>query len=417
MSIYDIDRLIGLLDRSPTARHVVREAETLLVEAGFGRWDGASDPTKAHLERGFVSRGGTLFAWSDITRDQKMGLRVVGAHTDSPGLTVKPGQSVSAAGFGLVNVEVYGGPLLNSWLDRDLSLAGVVVSTAGESILFHSHQPVARISQLAIHLDREVNDKGLVLDRHHHVRPHWTTTKSRDVRDLIGSLSGIDTRSIASWDCRFVDAQPARLIGDDLSMLVSGRLDNQLSCWAAVHALLEANGPSVIALYDHEEVGSQSSNGAQSSFFANVLERLFIAAGMSRSEYLAAIAHGHCVSSDNAHALHPNYPERHDGDNAPHFNRGIAIKWNSNQRYATTPEALAPVLTAAAASNQTLQNFSSKNTMPCGTTIGPISASMLGMETVDVGVPQLSMHSCREICGADDAIRLERLLAAYLSRA
>lgn len=416
MSTYDISRLIDHLDRSPTSRHVVQEAESLLVTQGFSRWDGSSRPTQSHLARGFTSRGGTLFAWTDIN-DPTKPLRIVGAHTDSPGLTLKPGRSLSTAGFGVVNVEVYGGPLLNSWLDRDLALAGVVVSSTGESVLFHSPRPVARISQLAIHLDREVNDKGLVLDRQQHLRPHWTTTDSGDVRDLVSSLSGVDSRSITSWECRFVDSQPAAVLGHDSSMLASGRLDNQLSCWAAVYALISARGPSVIALYDHEEIGSQSSNGAQSTFFSNVLERLFIAAGLSRSEFLDAIANGHCVSSDNAHAIHPNYQERHDHDNAPLFNRGIAIKWNTNQRYATTPEALVPVVNAAAASKQTLQHFSSKNTMPCGTTIGPISASMLGMETIDIGVPQLSMHSSREICGVDDAIALERLLTAYLSRA
>jgi len=173
----------------------------------------------------------------------------------------------------------------------------------------------------------------------------------------------------------------------------------------------------VIALFDHEEIGSQSSTGAESTFLSNVLERLSIGAGLSRQEYLRSVANGHCVSSDNAHAVHPNYPERHDLDNAPLFNRGIAVKWNSNQRYATTPESLSPIAAAALASSQTLQHFSSKNTMPCGTTIGPITASMLGMETVDIGVPQLSMHSAREVCGADDALRLERLLAAYFARA
>jgi aspartyl aminopeptidase len=142
-----------------------------------------------------------------------------------------------------------------------------------------------------------------------------------------------------------------------------------------------------------------------------------IAAGLSRQEFLTALSEGHCVSSDNAHAVHPNYPERHDLDNAPLFNRGIAVKWNTNQRYATSPEAIVPITSAARASGQSLQHFSSKNTMPCGTTIGPITASMLGMHTVDIGVPQLSMHSAREVCGVDDAIRLERLLAAYLARA
>lgn len=417
MTTFDLNALIGLLDRSPTARHVVSEAGRILESHGFARWNGTSTPTAAQVARGFVARAGTIIAWVDLGQAPETQLRMVGAHTDSPGLTVKPGPSGSSAGFGLANVEVYGGPLLNSWLDRDLRLAGAVSTTDEQTVLFDSVRGVARISQLAIHLDRDVNDKGLVLDRHQHLRPQWTTRDTGDTRDLIASLAGLDARSVASWDCRFVDAQGAQVLGDDQSMLASGRLDNQLSCWAALYGLLDAKGPSVVALYDHEEIGSQSSTGAQSTYLSNVIERLFLAAGRDRDAYLSAVANGHCVSSDNAHALHPNYPERHDPSNAPIFNRGIAVKWNTNQRYATSPEAMTPVARAAQAANQALQTFSSKNTMPCGTTIGPISAAMLGMETIDIGVPQLSMHSAREVCGVDDAFRLERLLAAYFSRA
>ena len=416
MSTYDLKVLRNLLDASPTARHVVHEAAKILESHGFTNWDGNGLPSAGHLSRGYFCRAGSIVAWSGIENDARFSLRMVGAHTDSPGLTLKPGPSASSFGFGLLNVEVYGGPLLNSWLDRDLELAGVVMTTSGESVLFRSSEPVARISQLAIHLDRDVNDKGLVLDRHQHLRPTWTTAESVDARELLSSLTGVKAGDLASWECRLADVQQSSIVGDDASMLVSGRLDNQLSCWASIHALVNAQGPSVVALFDHEEIGSQSSVGAQSSFLANVLERLFAAAGLTRSEFLEVIAKGHCVSSDNAHAVHPNYAERHDPHNAPLFNRGIAVKWNTNQRYATTPESLAPVLAAASASSQSLQHFSSKNTMPCGTTIGPIAASQLGIETVDIGVPQLSMHSARETCGVDDAIRLERLLTAYFAR-
>jgi len=417
MSNYDIAQLASLLDSSPTSRHVVNNAKSILDREGFVEWDGICDPRPEHVLHGYLARSGTIIAWSNLNEAARQPLRLIGAHTDSPGLTLKPGRSGSSAGLGILNVEIYGGPLLNSWLDRDLSLAGVVQTSSGETVLFESDHPIARISQLAIHLDREVNDKGLVLDRQAHLRPSWTTESTGDVRELVANLAKVKSSSIVSWDCRFADTQGAQLVGHDKSMLTSGRLDNQLSCWAAVYALLHASGPSVIALFDHEEIGSQSSTGAESTFLSNVLERLSLGAGLSRQEYLRSVANGHCVSSDNAHAVHPNYPERHDLDNAPLFNRGIAVKWNSNQRYATTPESLSPIAAAALASSQTLQHFSSKNTMPCGTTIGPITASMLGMETVDVGVPQLSMHSAREVCGADDALRLERLLAAYFARA
>ncbi|MFM9112262.1 MAG: M18 family aminopeptidase [Actinomycetota bacterium] len=414
---YDIATLMAHLDASPTARHVVARATSLLNEKGFIHVDMHDTPTAGALRRGYVTSGGTLVAWTDLDVDALRGLRIVGAHTDSPGLTIKPGRSAQQHGFGLLNVEVYGGPLLNSWLDRDVALAGSVLDVEGRIHLFATNRAVARISQLAIHLDREVNDKGLVLDRQTQLRPTGTTNQSGDICDLLAAESGIARKKIAAWDCRLVDVQHAAVIGDDASMLVSGRLDNQLSCWAALHALLGSSGPNVIALFDHEEIGSQSATGAESAFLPHVLERMLSAAGLARDDYVRTLLSSHAVSSDNAHAVHPNYPERHDLDNAPLFNRGIAVKWNSNQRYATTIDALDPVLRAARSIDQELQHFSSKHTMPCGSTIGPITASVLGVPTVDVGIPQLSMHSSREVCGVDDAVRLERLLAAYFARA
>lgn len=414
---YDIATLMAHLDASPTARHVVSRASSILESAGFVRTDISGVPSSAALARGFVTSGGTLIAWTGLDATGTDSLRIVGAHTDSPGLTLKPGQSSRGHGFGLLNVEVYGGPLLNSWLDRDLALAGSVLDVNGTTHLFGTNRAVARIAQLAIHLDRDVNDKGLTLDRQHHLRPLWTIDESADFVDLLALESGLARSSIAAWECRLVDVQPSALIGSDSTMLASGRLDNQLSCWAAVHALVDSTGPNVVVLFDHEEIGSQSATGADSSFFPHVLERLLIAAGLSRDEYLRTLLRAHAVSSDNAHAVHPNYPERHDLDNAPLFNRGIAIKWNTNQRYATTIDALDPLLRAAKARNMELQHFSSKNTMPCGSTIGPITASVLGIPTVDIGIPQLSMHSAREVCGADDAIRLQKLLSAYFARA
>lgn len=414
---YDLATLMAHLDASPTARHVVSRASSILEASGFVRTDIVAAPSSAVLAQGFVANGGTLIAWSGLDAATTDSLRIVGAHTDSPGLTIKPGRSPRGHGFGLLNVEVYGGPLLNSWLDRDLALAGSVLDVDGTMHLFGTNRAVARIAQLAIHLDREVNDKGLTLDRQHHLRPIWTIDDSSDFVDLLASESGLGASSIAAWDCRLVDVQPSALIGSDSSMLASGRLDNQLSCWAAVHALIGSTGPNVVVLFDHEEIGSQSATGADSSFFPHVLERLLCTAGLSRDEYLRTLQRAHAVSSDNAHAVHPNYPERHDLDNAPLFNRGIAIKWNANQRYATTLDALDPLFRASRASNMELQHFSSKNTMPCGSTIGPITASILGIPTVDIGIPQLSMHSAREVCGADDALRLNTLLSAYFARA
>lgn len=419
--------LCHFLDHSPTPHHVVGNTAKLLLDAGFVWFDANSQfPSFAgRSTRGFVIRDGAIVAFATATPASKRSststnnhFRVVGAHTDSPGLHVKSNPEGVSANFGTLEVEVYGSPLLNSWLDRDLDLAGHVILRDGSQRLFRSTYPIARLAQLAIHLDRGVNENGLVLDKHAHLRPVWHTgTTALTVRTIAADLAGVAPREVVAVHAQLVDHEPARLLGADQSMLVSGRLDNQLSCWAAVDAITTVSnysGIAVAALFDHEEVGSESTTGAAGPLLEHTLERIAYALGKSRAEFLAMLPASACLSCDNAHAVHPNYPERHDAKHAPFINRGVALKSNSNQRYATSTSSSRSFVDACAAAGVSHQVFVSRNNMPCGSTIGPITATRLGIETVDVGVPQLSMHSAREVCGTKDALDLPKIATAFM---
>lgn len=411
--------LRGFLDSSPTPHHVVETAARRLVESGFVRYDPSDDlPDLSRTSsRGFVTRGGALIAFV-ATRSPSHHFRVVGAHTDSPGLHVKPNPEGSAVNVATLEVEIYGSPLLNSWLDRDLDLAGHVIRRDGSSVLFRSEHPVARLAQLAVHLDRNVNESGLVLDKHAHLRPIWGSGEARHtIRQLAADFAGVPERDIAVVHAMLADHAGAAVIGSDRSLLASGRLDNQLSCWAAVEAissLAEPSGVAIAALFDHEEVGSASVTGAAGPMLEHLLERLAVCLGLSRSDYLSMLPRSSCLSCDNAHAVHPNYQERHDPKHGPVVNGGVALKSNVNQRYATSPQSVVAFLSACEAAGVRSQSFVSRNNMPCGSTIGPITATRLGIDTVDVGVPQLSMHSAREVCGVDDALDLPSIVREFL---
>ncbi|HEY5875541.1 MAG TPA: M18 family aminopeptidase, partial [Ilumatobacteraceae bacterium] len=417
--------LRAFLDASPSPFHAVASAVRRLTAAGFVALDERA--TWPGEERGFVVRGGAVVAWRLPAggTDPTAPFRIVGAHTDSPCLRVKPHPDTGSEGWKQLAVEVYGGVLLNSWLDRDLGVAGQVVHADGRAEIVLRREPIARVPQLAIHLDRDVNERGLVLDKQQHLSPVWGT----GVPTPGGFAAHLGVPDAVSWNLSLFDVTPAAVLGGDTSLLASGRLDNLVSCWAAVDALTAAapdSGPdisssaghvSVIALFDHEEVGSESTTGASGPILETVVERLVLARGGDRQQLHRALAASSCISADNAHAVHPNYPERHEPGHRPIVNRGPALKVNSNQRYATSPETAALFARACAAARVPMQTFVSRNNMPCGSTIGPITATRLGIATVDVGVPQLSMHSARELCGAEDPLHLAAALRAYFAGA
>jgi aspartyl aminopeptidase len=415
--VADVDDLRAYLDASPSPHHAAASTVERLEATGSVAVD-ESAVWRDVPRRGHVVRGGAVVAWvlpADDRADAP--LRLAGAHTDSPGLRIKPRPDGGLLGWRQLGVEVYGGVLHNSWLDRDLGIAGRVVLADGTSRLLDVREPVARVPQLAIHLDRGVND-GLKLDPQQHLTPVWGVGPAEPGGFASWVAEHAGGRP-AWWELCLVDVQPAAVLGADRSLLASGRLDNQVSCWAATTALADADpadGVAMVVLNDHEEVGSDSTTGAGGPFLEHVIERLVTARGGDRDAVLRVLAASRCVSADNAHAVHPNYPERHEPGHMPFVNRGPAIKVNANQRYATSAETAAGFERACEDAGVPWQVFVSRNNVPCGSTIGPITATRLGIPTVDVGVPQLSMHSARELCGVDDPVSLRRALTAWFTR-
>jgi len=410
------------LDSSPSPWHATASATQRLTAGGFQEV-AVADPFVDVPAKGFVQRGAALIAWH---RGSAAGptspLRIVGAHTDSPCLKVKPRADAGGYGWKQIAVEVYGGALLNSWLDRDLGVAGRVELRGGWRTVVVD-EPIARVPQLAIHLDREVNERGVTLDKQTHMAPVWGVGTARDgeFREWLAGQADVPAIEIVGWDLCLFDVTKAAILGADGSLLAAGRLDNQASCWAASAALCAAGDPgaatSVIALFDHEEVGSESVSGAAGPLLEHVIERLALAHGADRSQYLAQLAKSSCISADNAHSVHPNYPERHEAGHRPLVNQGPAIKLNNNQRYATSGASAAMLERVFESAGVPWQMFVSRNNMPCGSTIGPITATRLGIDTVDVGIPQLSMHSARELCGTQDPPWLAQALTVYFNGA
>lgn len=418
------DALCSFIDDAPSPWHAAEQAAALLSEAGFRRLDPAEAWPEAP-DRGLVVRGGSLVAWSGVPGAQVAPVRLIGAHTDSPNLRIRPLPDRGAAGFRQLAVEVYGGALVNSWLDRDLTVAGRVAVAdprAPEGIghrLFHHRGPLLRVPQLAIHLDRDANE-GLKLDRQRHLTPVWGLGGPEEggFREFLADATGVSSEHVLGWDAVCADtAAPARLgLRDEL--LAAPRLDNLCSCFGAVTALAGADTggpPSVVVLYDHEEVGSTSATGAVGAWLAQVLERCAVAGGGSRDTLLASLAGSLLASADMAHATHPNYPERHEPGHWVSPGGGPVIKHNANHRYATEARGAAAFRRAAAAAGVPVQDYSHRGDLPCGSTIGPLAAAGLAVDTVDVGMAQLSMHSARELMAVGDVAAMCDTFAAWFS--
>ncbi len=411
--------LLAFVDASPTPFHACATAAARLDAAGFGRVDEQDEWPRRGPGRHYVVRDGSLVAWSVPDGSAAtIPFRIIGAHTDSPNLRLKPHPDVERAGAQLLAAEVYGGALFNSWLDRDLALAGRVALRGGRLELVHIARPIARIPQLAIHLDRDVNTKGLVLNPQQHLVPLWGVSDGTEpsFRTFIACELGIDANDVLFWDVMFHDAQPGELIGRDGELISAPRLDNLASCWAAVGAISSdaRDAVTVIALFDHEEIGSTTNRGAGSSLLDTVLERITSGLGGDRDEWHRALSRSVCLSADMAHATHPNYPERHEPGHWIALGGGPVVKTNASQRYATDARSAAMFIDACDRAGVDLQQYVHRGDLPCGSTIGPITAARLGIPTVDVGAPQLSMHSARELMATADVAPYRAALTAFL---
>ncbi|MFF4650185.1 M18 family aminopeptidase [Streptomyces sp. NPDC001380] len=415
------DDLIAYLSASPSPYHAVASAAARLEKAGFRQvaeteaWDGRPGGR-------YVVRGGALIAWYvPEGAGPETPFRIVGAHTDSPNLRVKPRPDTGAEGWRQIAVEIYGGVPLNTWLDRDLGLSGRLALRDGSTALVQLDEALLRVPQLAIHLDRQVND-GMKLDRQRHLTPVWGIGPVDEgaLVEYVAGRAGIPAGEVTGWDLMVHDVQPPSYLGRDRELLAAPRLDNLLSVHAgtaALAAVAAAGGGStvsVLAAFDHEETGSESDTGAQGPLLGNVLERSVFARGGSPEDRARSLAGTVCLSSDMGHAVHPNYGERHDPDHHPLPNGGPILKVNVNQRYSTDAVGRAVFTAACERAGVPWQSFVSNNAMPCGTTIGPITAARLGITTVDCGVAALSMHSARELCGADDPFLLAAALRGFL---
>lgn len=419
------DDLRAFVDLSPTPFHAVAEMSRRLTAEGFtelseqDRWQIA--PGGRHW---VVRDGGSLIAFRVGSAPlADAGLRLVGTHTDSPAFKVRPLPDVRRAGFRLIGVEPYGGLLAHTWLDRELTIAGRLAVRDGDDVrtlaVVLPGAPV-RLPSLAIHLDRSVRD-GLVLDPQRHLVPLWGPDLDSEPGLLaaLADIVGVSAGDVVGHDLVLADSQPAAVTGSDSSWIAAPRLDNLGSCHSALHALIAATVGERTALLvanDHEEVGSGSAEGARGSFLADVLARLVAATGdVDPQALLRAAARSRLVSADMAHAVHPNHSDRHEPMHTPRLGGGPVLKLNANQSYATDAGTGGWFAARCAAAGVPLQHFVSRADLPCGSTIGPLTATRLGIATVDVGSPMLAMHSCRELASAEDVPLMVAALTACLS--
>ena len=416
-----IDDLADFVTASPSSYHAAAEVARRLLAAGYAELDETEDWTDAVVPgaRLLLVRDGAVVAIA-IPHDAEATTpyRIVGAHTDSPGLKLKPKPTIGSGGFLQAGVEVYGGPILASWFDRELELAGRVVDVSGTEHLVRTG-PWARVPHLAIHLDRDLNT-AFSPDRQRDLQPVLGVTGDGDVVGALAALIGVPSADVAGYDLITCDTQPPRRFGVAGDLFASPRLDNLTSVHAGLRAMeaVEPGGAiAVLAAFDHEEVGSESRSGAAGPLLVDVLERVTAALGGGRVELARAIAASWCMSADAGHAVHPNRPEKHDPANRPVAGGGPLLKINAVQRYTTDAPGAALWGRICRTAGVPWQEFVSNNDVPCGSTIGPITATRLGIRTFDVGTPLLSMHSARELTHVDDPGRLADAAGVFLAAA
>ena len=416
-----LNRLVAFLHKSPTPFHAVRNMQSRLEEAGYQQ---LSEKASWQLQPGgqyFIIRNdASLVAWKmPKTKDLiTSGFRMIGAHTDSPCLKVKPNPELHKHGYFQLGVEVYGGVLLGPWFDRDLSLAGRVSFQDEEGqlrqALIDFEKPIAVIPSLAIHLDREANN-GRAINAQTFLPPILGQASEKpDFRALLKQQierEGAHVSQVLDYELSFYDTQPPGLVGLNDEFLTSARLDNLLSCFIGLEALLGSDlvEGQLLICTDHEEVGSMSASGAQGPLLDHLIERLLPDAE-NRARALAASM---MISADNAHGIHPNFSDKHDANHGPLINQGPVIKLNANQRYATTDITSSMFRILAEQENVPVQEFVVRSDMACGSTIGPITSAEIGVKTLDIGVPQFAMHSIREMAGSQDVINTIKVLNRF----
>ncbi|QOY51021.1 M18 family aminopeptidase [Candidatus Sulfurimonas baltica] len=415
--------LLGFLDASPTPFHATKNMAMMFSNAGFTKLDEAGKWELQKGEKYYLTRNDSsiiAFTYSD-----NKNYTMVGTHTDSPNLKLKPNPVIKEHGVVKLGVEPYGGLLLNPWFDRDLSLAGRVTYLNSQNIikdaLIDVKKAIAVIPSLAIHLDREVNNTKSI-NAQTDITPVLTCNEDftketggfefdNFIKEQLLHVGIDDVKELYANELSFYDTQNASFVGLNDDFIASARVDNLLSCYVGMLSIcsVDAQTPMLFIASDHEEVGSASTSGAAGSFLENTLRRLY----SDYEEYMQLIRTSLFISADNAHAVHPNYPSKHDKEHSPYINRGSVIKVNANQRYASNSKTISRFLNVASSLGEPTQNYVTRSDMGCGSTVGPITATRLGIDTLDVGLPTFAMHSIRELCGADDAYSLYNIILGF----
>lgn len=407
--------LLDFIDSSPSPWHAVSTMVEMLKKNGFKplledqHWD-FGKRGKYYVVRDGASVIAFIIGQKPILES---GFKIVGAHTDSPGLRLKPKAAYSTEGIAQLGVEVYGGPILATFTDRDLSIAGRVIIKNGHDLVAHTvrlNESIVRLPNLAIHMNREVNEKGLVLNKQTGLPLIFgfaadTAEAHAQLTQVLANELSIHPDNILTWDLTVYDTQKGSLWGAKQEFIANSQLDNLASCHAALTALLATENPastSICAFFDHEEVGSESTTGASGSFMRDVLQRIFNHANTNEEDRLRGIANSFLISADMAHAYHPNHPSAYEPHHHAIVNQGPVIKTNANQRYSTNANTAARFIQLCKQAKVPYQEYSHRTDLGCGSTIGPTLAAQLGMPTVDVGNPMWAMHSIRESAGAID---------------
>lgn len=414
--------LLAYVEESPTPWHAVQETRERLERAGFqevletdATWDDAPGS-----QRFVVREGGSIVAWRRGTQPAvDAGFRVIGAHTDSPNLRLKSRPDVTREGFGLLGVQTYGGVLLHTWFDRDLSLAGRVTVRTDDGFsnrLVRIDRPLCRIPNLAIHLNREIRKDGFQINEQKHLPAVWSMEGStRGVAGLMAEELGVDEDQVLGWDLCLYDVQPPTVGGLADEFIFCPRLDNLASSHAGLSALLGAEATEqtqVVALFDHEEIGSRTTRGANGSLTRDILRRLVDDGDLG---FARAAGRSMMVSADMAHGVHPNYADKHEPEHKPMLNGGPVVKAHADWKYATESESAAIFRGLCRDVDVPVQEFVTRSDLACGSTIGPIVASSLGMRTVDVGNAMWSMHSIREMAGSQDHPQMIAAMGGFLA--
>ena len=422
-----VARLLDFIDNSTSPYHTVKTGANELKAKGF---------TELFLEDVWALGEGDYFVKVydsalvafHIGLNLRHSMRIASAHTDFPAIRIKPNPLVDAKGYGELNVETYGGLILNTWLDRPLSMAGAVVTRTDDPFRPDVHyvdvaRPLLTIPNLAIHMNRQINE-GVALDKQKHMLPLFMMCNDKintdsEWREFLSELVKRPAEDILSYELTLYPVEGGTTFGRYDEFISSPRIDNLTSCVACLEGIFEAKamdaeGLRMVVLFDNEEVGSRTKQGGASTILSQLVERIYMATGHTKAECYADIAAGFMISADVAHGYHPNYPEKNDITNYPILNKGVVLKMASSQSYAGDAWAIATVKALCENDFIPYQIYVNRSNIPGGSTVGSITSAMLAMRTMDVGVPILAMHSARETMGADDQEALDNLMKAFL---